>query len=428
MTDRYARLENILPMEPLQRALAIVGGVGALGNEVIKNLALLGVGNILVCDYDRIEIHNLTRAILFRQQDVGSIKAEVAAARIREINPEVNAISFPENIAELGGGFFRRADLIFSTFDAYFPRYSVNEFCLTFGKVWVDAGMSALEHTRGGVTVYDCTDPNNFCYACGTSPETVSKRLSAMRAGVGCTDYENIADKMGGVPTTPMMASVVGGVQVAAALDVFYHYRGYSDLCAWPFGSWDLDIKNLGSRRVRRQRIPDCYHHDVLKNIEAKVIEMPEWDSKKTTYRDILDRARDEFGTERVAIHLPEDFYAVGFCKDCGKRWDLFRLKSTYETRVKNQECPACGKKGEFAIDGYEQIGEIDYDWKYLDEPLAEVGARPLDVLVIVKYDEQGEIEVTRHWEISGDAKRYGLPLSTKQASVGLEPSYDAEG
>lgn len=423
MTDRYERMRNILPMEPLQKAVAIVGGCGALGNEVVKNLALLGVGNVVVCDFDRIEIHNLTRSVLFRQNDTGQPKAEVAAARIQDINPDVNSIAFPESIAELGGGFFRRANLIFSTFDAYFPRYTLNEACLRFGRVWVDAGMSALEHTRGGVTVYDGTDSKHFCYACGTSPITVSARMAVMRANVGCTVYENVTGEMGGVPTTPMMASVIAGIQTAAALDVFYRRRGYTDECVWPFGSWELDIRNLGHRRVRRRRLTDCYHHDMVKNIASMIIETPEWDSTKLTYREVLDRAREEFGTDRIAIDLPEEFYSIGQCTKCEQPWHLFRLKSTFMTRGKDMVCPSCGE-GEFAIAGASMYTEIDYDWDHLDEPLAAVGGRPLDVLKVVKYDAIGVPEATRYWEISGDAARFGLGISAEAPSLAREQGF----
>ena len=54
-------------MEKVKNARILVAGAGALGNEVIKNLALFGVGHIFVVDFDRIEISNLTRSILFRE-------------------------------------------------------------------------------------------------------------------------------------------------------------------------------------------------------------------------------------------------------------------------------------------------------------------------------------------------------------------------
>src|SRR5947209_7959404 len=66
--DRYHRLRLIQwwDQKRLADSVAIVGGAGALGNEVLKNLALLGVGRVFVCDRDTIETSNLTRSVLFR--------------------------------------------------------------------------------------------------------------------------------------------------------------------------------------------------------------------------------------------------------------------------------------------------------------------------------------------------------------------------
>ena len=80
--DRYERFRLIewWNQDRLKAASALVVGAGALGNEVAKNLALLGVGRIWIADFDRIETTNLTRSALFRGSDVGKWKAQVLAA------------------------------------------------------------------------------------------------------------------------------------------------------------------------------------------------------------------------------------------------------------------------------------------------------------------------------------------------------------
>ncbi len=405
--DRYKRMRSIFPTEPLQKALAIVGGCGALGNEVIKNLTLLGVGTVLVCDFDKVEIHNLTRSVLFRQEDTGKYKADVAVKEIENINPDINAIPFSDSIFELGHGFFRRANLVFSTFDAHFPRYVINEACLRFRKPWVDGGMSALVHTKGGITVYDCSDPSAFCYSCNHSPEVVRTRIGAMTAHVGCTVYENLTGEMGGVPTTPMMSSVIGGVQVSAALDVFYNHLNPDFESKWPFGSWELDIKELRQRTIAKRKRDDCHHHSVIEPM-TKIIEVPEWNSAQTTYRNILERAAEDLATDRVSIHLPEILYADIRCTACGQESPFFRYKSTFTIRSKNLSCEKCGGT-DHEVDGLNQTQLIDMDWEYLDKPIGEVGGRPLDILEIVKADTDGIPESYKHYEITGDAARFGL-------------------
>ena len=70
--DRYTRLRQLgWDMDVLRRSVVLVVGAGALGNEIIKNLALAGLGNLLIIDPDTIETHNLTRSVLFRASNVG---------------------------------------------------------------------------------------------------------------------------------------------------------------------------------------------------------------------------------------------------------------------------------------------------------------------------------------------------------------------
>ena len=74
--DRFARFRLISwwDQQRLERARVLVVGAGALGNEIIKNLALLGIGHLFVADRDRIEMSNLSRSVLFRRADCGRTK------------------------------------------------------------------------------------------------------------------------------------------------------------------------------------------------------------------------------------------------------------------------------------------------------------------------------------------------------------------
>src|SRR5262245_61243299 len=89
--DRFHRFKLIgwWDQNKLSRAKVLVIGAGALGNEIIKNLALLGIGNLLVADKDRIENSNLSRSVLYRESDAGELKATVAARSAKEIYPQM---------------------------------------------------------------------------------------------------------------------------------------------------------------------------------------------------------------------------------------------------------------------------------------------------------------------------------------------------
>ena len=91
--DRYSRLRLIPWWDQAKIAACnlLVVGAGALGNEILKNAALLGFRNVIVVDMDRIEVSNLSRTILYREQDIGEFKAVVAAKAYQALAPDAKA-------------------------------------------------------------------------------------------------------------------------------------------------------------------------------------------------------------------------------------------------------------------------------------------------------------------------------------------------
>src|SRR5712691_4532635 len=113
--DRYHRQALIEWWDQARvgKTRILVIGAGALGNEILKSLALIGSGATLVYDPDRIERSNLSRSVLFREADEGSFKAEVCVREMRDINPDVRARARCENvIAGAGLGVFLWADVV----------------------------------------------------------------------------------------------------------------------------------------------------------------------------------------------------------------------------------------------------------------------------------------------------------------------------
>src|SRR5262245_35713927 len=107
--DRYNRLRLISwwRQDRLRAARVLVVGAGALGNEVVKNLALVGLGTIYLIDYDLVEPSNLSRSVLFRSEDGGQPKAAIAARRARELSREIATITrHAGRVTDLGLGRF----------------------------------------------------------------------------------------------------------------------------------------------------------------------------------------------------------------------------------------------------------------------------------------------------------------------------------
>ena len=101
--------------EKVRDARVMVVGAGALGNEVVKNLALMGIGSMYIVDFDKIEAANLSRSILFREKDGGREKAQIAAARAACRWPKRSPCTFPTSkqidwvpLSSFPGGSARR--------------------------------------------------------------------------------------------------------------------------------------------------------------------------------------------------------------------------------------------------------------------------------------------------------------------------------
>ena len=146
--DLYPRL-SWFKQDRLRAANVMVVGCGALGNEVLKNLALFGVGHLVVVDFDVVEPSNLTRSILFNRADAqaGRPKALVAAERIQEINPEIRVLPLLGDIThDVGLGLLRRMDVVVGCVDNRWARYCLNRLCMRANVPWVDGGIDG--HAR----------------------------------------------------------------------------------------------------------------------------------------------------------------------------------------------------------------------------------------------------------------------------------------
>lgn len=201
--------------EKVRDARVLVAGAGALGNEVVKNLALFGVGHIYVVDFDQIEISNLTRSVLFREEDAvnHAYKAEIVAKRAMEINPQIKVTPIVGNLfSEVGLGLYRSVDVVIGCLDSRIARYLLNRLSLRAGKTWIDG---SIENLTGTVRVYS---PGVSCYECGLSRE----EFTNIMLRTGCADVVRNQGSAGRVATTPISASIVGALQVQEAMKVIH--------------------------------------------------------------------------------------------------------------------------------------------------------------------------------------------------------------
>ena len=146
------------------RARALVVGVGGLGNPAAQFLASAGIGRLVLCDADRVDLTNLQRQILFDLDDVGAPKVEAAAKRLAAINPEPAYVTIARRLgADDLAALAADADVVLDCTDNFATRHAINRACVA-ARVPLVSG--AAIRFDGQVAVFDVRDPASPCYHC----------------------------------------------------------------------------------------------------------------------------------------------------------------------------------------------------------------------------------------------------------------------
>ncbi len=214
-TQRYRRHDLIdwFSQEQVAAARIAVIGAGAVGNEVVKNLVLLGVGEIDVFDFDVVERHNLTRSVLLREADVGRDKAEAVAERARALDPHVTVHGIAGDFWDtMSLGRLARYDCAIAAVDNLEARLRLNQMCQIAGVDLVNSGLDSR-----WVTV-ECfpfgSTPGVACYEC-TLPDTAYARVAERYS---CGGLRRRAQLERRIPTTVVTASIAGALAASTAL------------------------------------------------------------------------------------------------------------------------------------------------------------------------------------------------------------------
>ncbi|MHB8954150.1 MAG: HesA/MoeB/ThiF family protein [Pirellulaceae bacterium] len=366
--DRYSRLRLIgwWDQEKLAKARIMVVGAGALGNEVLKNLALVGVGKIFVIDFDHIERSNLTRSVLFRQRDCGRSKAAAAADAIHDLNPDTQVIALQANVlTDVGLGLFRDVDVVIGCLDNREARWWVNRCCWKVGTPWIDGG---IQEINGVVKVF--VPPDGACYECTMTENDY--RLINLRYSCPLLRQEDL--QAGKVPTAPTISSMIGGLQAQEALKLIH------DL---PVLAGEALIYNgVASRfyRTQFQRRDDCMSHETY----AAPQELP-LRAAQTSAAQLLAAACDASGMRRAdsRLILDRDLIVAIDCVPCGTRRRV--MKTSTQVGVRQAVCPTCQQIARPHI-----THVVAADSELADTRLCDLGIPPYDMVRIESGAEEG--------------------------------------
>jgi len=356
--DKYSRLKGISwwDQERLHDAHIMIVGAGAIGNELIKNLALLGIGNLYIIDMDRIENSNLTRSVLYRSEDIGKYKANVAAERAMEINKDTIAHAFVANVIDdIGLGMFRQMDVVLGGLDNREARMHINQACYKVGVTWIDGAIEAL---NGFARVF--SPKEGACYEC-TMTEMDWQLLNKRRSCALLTNEQLLEGK---VPTTPTSSAIIAGVQVQEMLKILHGDKNLPVLYGkgFVFNGFTHD-----SYIAEYTRKPDCLCHDSVWETEEQ-----SWASASMKISEVLAEIRKNMGQNTV-IDLDREIITKGICK-CGSHvtFNIPAHKLTGEMLM----CDNCGTTMQ-----YDSTHTINGSETFFDMTFEEIGIPPLHIV-----------------------------------------------
>ena len=397
--DRLATFDFISWWErdKVQAARVLVVGAGALGNEVLKNLALMGVGNLFIVDFDTIEAANLSRSVLFRAEDNGQKKAEVAARRVKELNPDVHVQYFHGDVnTALGLGIFRRMDAIIGCLDNREARLSINRFAYRLNKPWVDG---AIQELFGLVRVF--VPGQGACYECTLTEQ--ARREMSLRYSCPLLARQNIL--LGKVPTTPTVSAIVGGMQSQEALKLIHNM---------PVNAGQVThVNGLTNEFHTTAYAPaeDCESHWVY----GEITELADRKASTTTVAEMLRLARDALGQDAI-LELDQEIVTQLECHQCETTTDVFKPIS--QVSYNEGVCPGCGELREVHM-----AHVVAGDAPFLNRTLLGIGVPPLHIVRARNESEYrffeltGDLPDTLHW-----AHFEGGARSPRAARVRVHP------
>ncbi|MHA2403612.1 MAG: HesA/MoeB/ThiF family protein, partial [Candidatus Kariarchaeaceae archaeon] len=159
---------------PLKDSIVLLAGIGGLGTEIAKNLAMAGVGTLHLIDMDTIEHSNLNRQILFLDGDEGEPKAVIAARMLKRINPHGTYHAYHTSLEELDPVIYEQADLYIAGLDSVKARQELNRRAVLNAKPLIDGGTSTY-HGH----IYSYIPKQNACLNCDPMREREVEDLAA---------------------------------------------------------------------------------------------------------------------------------------------------------------------------------------------------------------------------------------------------------
>jgi len=308
VNERYQRhsLIDWFNQTKLREAKIVVVGTGATGNEVLKNLALLGVGHLQLYDFDKIEDHNLTRCVLFRERDVGRFKAEVAAEACRDIDPNIEIVHSTHDFwDDLSLGDIARADAVMCCVDNFEARLLLNKLCLLTS---TDFYEMAIDSRFASVMAFPfSTHPDCACYECSLP----AGAYSAIQKRYSCGWLRRVSIDEKKIPTTTITSSLCGAIASSLVLNTV---NGHPQAIQGAVRYFQ-DAISLHTTLSALARNDDCPTCKTLDPTATRIV------AKRQC---LLETLVPIVNPHKGEITFSEPVAIRGVCKQCGRTQEYF--------------------------------------------------------------------------------------------------------
>lgn len=322
--DRYIRQKAITwwNQDIIKAANILVAGVGTGGNEACKNLALLGFENVSIIDFERIESVNLSRCVLFGEKDIGRYKVNVAAERMRELNPDIKVNPIVGNIIyDLGSANYKDFDAVIIGVDSREARIWINRYCWLNSIPFINAGMEGMEFELQTII-----PKKTACYECTLT----NMDYKIMRQRYSCTGLLKNIDE-GKIPMIIATASIVGGFMVQELLLILHGiepaFAGKKLIANGKTGEFDV---------VKVLKKDSCLGHWEMEKNEIIRLDF----SNKAVVKDLKHQLRKKLKTDDFEIEHDHGILYGTSCPRCNRNKQILAIaEKLKETEIL---CPSC--------------------------------------------------------------------------------------
>ena len=216
----------------LKNSKVCVVGTGGLGNPITTRLAAMGIGTLRIVDRDVIELSNLHRQTIFNEDDIGQVKVEVAAKKLKKLNPDCTIEALAVSVNDYTAlEVIEGCDVVIDALDSVNARYALNKACVKLNIPFVTGAAVGVSGQ-----VFTVLPKESACYFC-MFPELDEDTMPT------CS-IEGVH---------PSILSIVGGIEVAEAVKIIIGKKpSLSEKIL------HIDLENLDFNNTRTFRAEEC--------------------------------------------------------------------------------------------------------------------------------------------------------------------------